>query len=42
MAAAATAEEENIEAMILRIEHKSKKIENLLKQLSGSKASFNE
>ncbi|PKU77558.1 actin-related protein 2/3 complex subunit 5A [Dendrobium catenatum] len=25
-------EEENIEAMILRIEHKSKKIENLLKQ----------
>ncbi|XP_020572107.1 actin-related protein 2/3 complex subunit 5A-like isoform X1 [Phalaenopsis equestris] len=32
-AAAAAAEvEENIEAMILRIEHKSKKIENLLKQ----------
>ncbi|XP_020572108.1 actin-related protein 2/3 complex subunit 5A-like isoform X2 [Phalaenopsis equestris] len=32
MAAAAAEVEENIEAMILRIEHKSKKIENLLKQ----------
>ncbi|KAL0906606.1 hypothetical protein M5K25_025113 [Dendrobium thyrsiflorum] len=31
-AAAAAMAEENIEAMILRIEHKSKKIENLLKQ----------
>ncbi|KAH0450712.1 hypothetical protein IEQ34_021404 [Dendrobium chrysotoxum] len=31
-AAAAPMAEENIEAMILRIEHKSKKIENLLKQ----------